>query len=213
LDLSEYWKDRGRDYYNELQRQPKYDRDRLKLQEENFIKFIKKYKFKTILEIGCGFGRYTKIINSILKPEKYVAIDISEKQIENAKKVVSDNKVDFQCIKIQDFQSTEKFEMVFASEILMHINFEDIEEVIKKLLSLSSDKIFSIDWYDDTSFGKTQKSYCFMHNYKTLYEKNRAKNVQIHMLPTSIILKMISTYAQLRGRHGIEKQAIIEVDV
>jgi len=211
LDVSEYWRNRGGGYYDELKNQTASEKSLLKTQEEHVLKLFQGKKFNSILEVGCGFGRYTKILYSLFKPEKYLALDISKEQIENAKKYVINEKIEFQCSKIQDFNSDQKFDLVFASEILMHINFEDIEEVIKKLSMFCKGSIVTIDLFEKDKIGSSSKGYCFVHDYSKLFEKNGAKKVKIHPIPIPLKIKTIGAYAKLRGRHGIDKQAIIEV--
>lgn len=213
LDLSEYWKSRGPGYKNEFKNQPKRVKTIFEEQERKTINLIHKYKFSRILEVGCGSGRYTKILYDLFKPKRYLAVDISIDQIENAKKYVGNDKVDFQCSRIQDLNINEKFELVFASEVLMHIHFNDINDTIKKLISQSSNKIISIDWFDKNKIGSEASGYCFMHDYEKLFKKNGAKKVTIHTLPLTVHYKMASIYAKLRGRHGIDTQAVIEIDV
>lgn len=211
MDVSEYWKNRGEGYYDELNNPTATEKSLLKTQEEHALKFFQGKEFNSILEIGCGFGRYTKILYSLFKPEKYLALDISQEQIENARRYVNNEKIKFQCSKIQDFASDQKFDLVFASEILMHINFEDIEEVIEKLCIFCKDSIVTIDLFEKDKIGYASKGYCFMHDYTKLFKKNGAKKVNIHEIPFPLKMKTISAYAKLRGRHGIDKQAIIEV--
>jgi len=180
MDLNEYWKNRGKDYYQKYQQDPKYLQKRHKKQEEKLLEILSNEKFERILEIGCGFGRYTKILSSIFNPEKYVALDLSQDQIQNAKKYINNNKIEFHCTKIQDFNSEEKFDLVFAGEVLLHISEEDIDDIISKIVKFSRKKIVSIDWYDEKRFGEEIKDYLFMHDYKKLYEKQGAKRVKTH---------------------------------
>ena len=210
MDVSGYWKNRGGGYYEELKNETSSVKSLLKTQEKHVVELLQGKKFNSILEVGCGFGRYTKILYSLFKPEKYLAIDISKEQIENAKKYVNNEKIEFQCIKIQNFNSDQKFDLVFASEILMHINFEDIEEVIKKLSMFCKGSIVTIDLFEKEKIGSSSKGYCFMHDYAKLFEKNSIKKVNIHPIPIPLKMKTLSAYAKLRGRHGIDKQAIIE---
>ncbi len=213
MDLNEYWKNRGKDYYEKYQLDPKYLQERHQKQEKKLLEILSNEKFERILEIGCGFGRFTKILSSVFNPEKYVALDLSQDQIQNAKKYINNSKIEFHCTKIQDFNSGEKFDLVFAGEVLLHISEEDVDDVISKIVKFSRKKIVTIDWYDEKRFGEEIKEYLFMHDYKELYEKHGAKKVKTHFLEIPLSLKMISTYAKLRGRHGIDKQAIFEVEV
>lgn len=213
MDVSEYWKKRGLSYYSEFQTHSKYEKARYKDQEERLKKLIQDLNFKTILEIGCGFGRYTKILSNLFDVKKYLATDLSNEQLENAKKYVNNDKIEFRQARIQEIDLNDKFDLVFASEILMHINFNDIENVIQKLISFSKNKIISIDWFNENKFGLDSGGYCFMHNYETLFKKYVAKKVTVHKIPLLTSLKLKNAYIKLRGKQEIETQAIIEVDV
>lgn len=208
MDVSNYWKNRGLGYKEELDKQPEFLKEQLLKQEKIVIEFLKNKKFNSILEIGCGTGRYTKILSSMFNPETYLAIDISQKQIENAREYVKNEKARFECVRIQDFKSEKKYELVFASEVLMHIDFKDIEKAIEKLVSLSSNLLVTIDWFNEKMIGKSNLGYCFMHDYRTLLKKNSIKKIEHIKIPHSLKLKTISRYAKLRRRQGIDTQTI-----
>lgn len=87
LDLSEYWKSRGPGYKNEFKNQPKWVKTIFEEQERKTINLIHKYKFSRILEVGCGSGRYTKILYDLFKPERYLAVDISIDQNRKCQKI------------------------------------------------------------------------------------------------------------------------------
>lgn len=213
MNHDNYWKLRGNNYLQEQRSNPKYIKDQLRIQEEKIINLLKNSTFNNVVEFGCGYGRFTKILVEQLKPENYVAIDISEGQINNAKNYVNNDKVKFHCLKIQEFNSKEKFDLVFSAEVLMHIPFSNIEQVIKKMISLCSKKIVTIDWYNDQKIGKESRGYCFMHDYSKLFMKMGVKSVKIQKLPTSFSLKLLNAYFQIRGHSKSETQAIIEIDV
>jgi len=78
--------------------------------------------FSTVLEVGCGFGRITKLLLSNF-PDilEYVAIDLSADQIENAKKYVKPvietkehNPLNFIVSDIQSFQGEKKYDFVVS---------------------------------------------------------------------------------------------------
>ncbi len=82
----EYWKERGKVYKQNF----KYDKN-FKLQEDTLIDYLKKYSFSTVLEVGCGFGRVTRLLLSAFPQIKeYFAFDLSPHQIENAKLNIQD---------------------------------------------------------------------------------------------------------------------------
>ena len=213
MDVSNYWKERGERYYDEFDDQPQYEKNRMINQEKKMVEILQNNNFNSILEIGCGFGRYTKILNDIIAPREFIALDISEDQIKKAKKYVNDQKVCFICNKIQEFVPNEKYDLVFAGEILMHIKPSEIESIIKKMVECTSGKIITVDWYNDKKIGDERLGYCFMHDYELLFKKYGAINIKEHKISLSPKLKLISKYAQIRGRTGIGTQSIFEVQV
>lgn len=213
MDVSEYWKKRGPDYQKELEEKSKALKLRLEQQEKIIKKLISKFEPKSILEIGCGSGRFTRILSTSTKFEKYLAIDISQEQIDNSKKYINNKKIDFQCIKIQDLDINKKFDLVFSSEVLMHINFNDINSVIKKMVSHANKKIITVDWFDSKKIGSTTGGYCFMHDYNKIFNENGVKEIINHNIPLQTYLKLIDKYAKIRGRDGFGKQSIFEINV
>ena len=86
MDLHEYWKQRGKKFDEELEKQSCYVKSIMRNQEKNVIKILRKNRWEKILEVGCGSGRLTKKIAELPEIEKFVAMDISPDLIENAKK-------------------------------------------------------------------------------------------------------------------------------
>jgi SAM-dependent methyltransferase len=171
---SEYWHERGKVYKKNF----RYD-DNKRLQEEFLIDYLNGISgsFESVLELGCGFGRITKLLltnyNNITE---YLAVDISPHQIENAKNLLScinlSNKVklDFMISDIQSLNLDKKYDLVILSEVLLHILPTEIGSIIKKLLSLSKKNIINIDWYEENP-PKKQAPHNFIHQYETLYKK------------------------------------------
>jgi SAM-dependent methyltransferase len=171
---SEYWHERGKIYKQDF----RYDANK-RLQEEFIIDYLNGISgsFKSVLELGCGFGRITKLLltnyDNIIE---YLAVDISPHQIENAKNLLSSmnisNKVklDFMVSDIQSLNLDKKYDLVILSEVLLHILPTEIDSIIKKLLSLSKKNLINIDWYEENPPNK-QAPHNFIHQYETLYKK------------------------------------------
>ena len=99
------------------------------LQERILLDYLKNIissssSFSTVLEVGCGFGRITKLLlsnfPSILE---YIGINLSPNQIENAKEFVKPaidtkehNPVNFIVSDIQSFQNERKYDLVISSK-------------------------------------------------------------------------------------------------
>ena len=112
--------------------------------------------FSTVLEVGCGFGRITRLLlSNFPNIHEYLAIDLSPDQIENAKEFTrpvietrKDNPLNFIVSDIQSFQNQRKYDLVIASEVLMHILPSEIEKAMIKLVSMSNRHVVNIDWYE-----------------------------------------------------------------
>ena len=172
---SEYWNERGKIYKKNF----RYDNNK-RVQEEFLIAHLNNNSgsFKSVLELGCGFGRITQLLltnyNNITE---YLAVDISPDQIENAKSLLSSTnklsqqvKLDFLVSDIQSLRLDKQYDLVILSEVLLHILPTDIDSVIKKLITLSKKHIINIDWYEDIP-PKSQASHNFIHQYEALYKK------------------------------------------
>ena len=171
---SEYWHERGKIYKKNF----RYDKNK-RVQEEFLIAHLNNISgsFKTVLELGCGFGRITQLLlSNYSNITEYLAVDISPDQIENAKSLLSSTKLpnhvklNFIVSDIQSLDLDKQYELVILSEVLLHILPTEIDSIIKKLISLSQKHIINIDWYEDHP-PKSQASHNFIHQYETLYKK------------------------------------------
>ena len=172
---SEYWHERGKVYKKNF----RYDKNK-RVQEEFLITHLNNISgsIKSVLELGCGFGRITQLLlSNYHNITEYLAVDISPHQIENAKSLLSSTKVsnnqvklDFLVSDIQSLKLDKEYDLVILSEVLLHILPTDIDSIIKKLISLSKKYIVNIDWYEDNP-PKSHASHNFIHQYEELYKK------------------------------------------
>lgn len=170
----EYWSQQGKTYREGF----RYNKD-FELQEKILIDYLKGYfvshtPFSTVLEVGCGFGRITKLLLSNFPYiSDYLAIDLSVDQIENAKEfarpaVTRHDQLNFVVSDIQSFQNQKRYDLVVASEVLMHILPSEIEEVMRKLVTISKKHVVNIDWYEEQT-PKKAAPHNFVHQYEKIY--------------------------------------------
>jgi ubiquinone/menaquinone biosynthesis C-methylase UbiE len=129
--------------------------------------------FSSVLEIGCGFGRITNLIlSNFSEIREYIAIDLSPHQINEAEKYVnglrSSRPLRFIVSDIQSLDLKNKYDLVLASEVLMHVLPSDIEHVIGKLVDMSSRHVTDIDWYED-KLPRDVAPHNFIHQYEKIY--------------------------------------------
>jgi SAM-dependent methyltransferase len=194
---SEYWHERGKVY----QKNFRYDKNK-RLQEEFLITHLNGISgsFKSVLELGCGFGRITKLLlTNYSNITEYLAVDISPDQIENAKKLLSSTKLpneiklDFLVSDIQSLKLDKKYDLVILSEVLLHILPTEIDSIIKKLITLSNKHIINIDWYADHS-PRIQARHNFIHQYETIYKKYTEPSTIIKRIPIKRKKKFLGTH-------------------
>jgi ubiquinone/menaquinone biosynthesis C-methylase UbiE len=188
----EYWLERGKVYKQEFQYNKKF-----KLQEQMLIDYLKKQvSFSTVLEVGCGFGRITKLLLSNF-PEitEYVAVDLSPEQIENAKKYVLgvDKRTALRFI-VSDIQSLEldsKYDLVIAPEVLLHILPSEIKDVIARLERWSKRNIVNIDWYEE-EVPRKAAPHNFIHQYEEIYRQmpRVARIIRIPIIKSGMFSKI-----------------------
>lgn len=183
---SEYWHERGKIYKKNF----RYDKNK-RLQEEFLIAHLNSIpgSFKSVLELGCGFGRITKLLlTNYSTITEYLAVDISPDQIENAKTLITSTKLpnevklDFRVSDIQSLKLDKEYDLVILSEVLLHILPTDIDSIIKKLITLSKKHIINIDWYEDEP-PKNQALHNFIHQYEAIYKKYTDPSTTIKRIP------------------------------
>jgi ubiquinone/menaquinone biosynthesis C-methylase UbiE len=190
---SEYWQERGKVY----QKNFVYDKDK-RLQESMLIKHLSDNIFnsddsvKSVLELGCGFGRITKLLlTNFPNIQEYLAVDLSSHQLENAKKYVDshNDKITFVLSDIQTLNiNNKKYDLVIISEVLLHVIPSEIDSIIKKIISLSNKHIVNIDWYEDKlpKDYKKRATYNFIHQYEAIYKKYTEPSTTIKRIPIRI---------------------------
>lgn len=99
---------------------------------------------KDVLDVGCGRGRIARILNRALPGAEYTGMDIGDAQISHTLTVRPDG--EFYLSRLQDFSPLRDWDLVIASEVLMHIPPQDIGAVCDKLKGLARKWIVTVDW-------------------------------------------------------------------
>jgi len=104
-------------------------------------------KNSKILELGCNVGLKLSILQK-LGFTNLTGVEINKKAFEIAKK--NHVNIKFYNSSIEEFDpGQEKFDLVYTSGVLIHINPKALPEIIKKIISLSKEYIFDSEYYSD----------------------------------------------------------------
>lgn len=104
--------------------------------KEKLFDLVGDYNEKTILDLGCGIGVFSKDLSN--KAQKVVGIDISEKCIEYAKSKNNSDNIDYFTMDINNINLIkEKFDIVFSDMVFNYI--EDYDKLLLNIYELLND--------------------------------------------------------------------------
>lgn len=127
-DLVSYYNDRAQEY-EKVYLNPDEQEDLLKAETV----FQDLFSKKTVLEIACGTGYWTKRIAETAT--SVLATDVNESVIEIAREKRMNNNVTFAVADMYSFTPDKKFEGVFGGFIWSHILLQDLDKFIDKVRS------------------------------------------------------------------------------
>lgn len=168
FDVNQYWLKRGRDYIGEP-----LSRDYHRLQEKFLFDLLRasRMPMDRILEIGCGFGRVTRLLAEHFPSAQITALDLSPDQLDNAQRYCwqAPNVV----FELYDFCSGLPFpgagyETAIAIEVFLHHPPEVVRRLIEKLSGVSRG-IVNIDWSEQWPW-KTAE-HVWVHDYVAIYQE------------------------------------------
>ena len=111
---------------------------------KRLMTFIKNESPKKILEIGCGTGFLTELINENFKFETFDAVDI----VEDCKKFINkiNPKINFIVNDIEEFlkNNEEKYDLIISNASLQWVsNFDLVINTLKESLNIGGELVFS----------------------------------------------------------------------
>ena len=134
-EIKKFWDNRAKGYKGNWQATlgEKYLRQ---LEIRMVIKFIKRFKPRTVLDIGCGNGYSTKEYSKMFPKIHFTGIDYSEQMILYARETQLKNCHLFADILKPDSLPKNKFDLILTQRCLQNLcDYESQTMAIKNLLS------------------------------------------------------------------------------
>jgi SAM-dependent methyltransferase len=167
FNVNQYWLERGRTYIDEKRTPPEFHR----LQERFLLDVLKRSGMPMwrLLEIGCGFGRITKLLADTWPEADITALDLSPEQLAHARHYCDDRRrLRFEQY---DFYSGlplpgDSYDVVIAIEVFLHHPPEFVAGLFRKLAAVSG-HIVNIDWSE--KWAGPLPEHVWVHDFAELY--------------------------------------------
>lgn len=158
----DYWLHRGKGYIHEAHIESQFHRD----QEKFLIRQLRSFTPKTILELGCGFGRVTAVMADEFPNADIMAFDVSPDQIDRAVHDYRRSKVHFVCADVTKIQHFLRFDVAVAIELFLHLHHHDLLKLVPTILK--SCRVLIHDF--DVNPIDYKSRHITMHNYGEIYQ-------------------------------------------
>lgn len=141
--------DKTRTFYDDYDESMRLTQDNRHLVEYHRKKFlygclINAYKPKTILQIACGTGAYTKCLCEIYPNIKITASDLIEKHVEQVPDYPNLTKLVWDC-STEILKSFGQFDMILVEGAWYHLEYGDRIKLLDNIKKLNA-KVVVIDW-------------------------------------------------------------------
>ena len=200
-----FWNDFGPRYFELFRKKEQFLKDVPWL-----IDRLKVLKPKSVLEVGCGFGRILPQLIDAKAAEEVQGIDISESILKSSEKYFAPieeaqlkqgeeaPKLDFSKIHLQVMDArrmafeSEIFDLVFSCELLQHLSTEDCEQALMEMVRVSKRYVIAMERW----------AYPHEHSEPHIWSHNIADMLQrlgVHILQTTTVsMGMSGIIAQKR---------------
>ena len=153
----DYWRERGQTMESGYKAS-----DAHLAQQTVLLKVLGPIKFKSVLDVGCGFGRIGELLAD--RDVDYTGIDVSPQMIAAAKKRLPGGR--FAVTSLDEFEG-DTYDLVLAVEFLMHVPPDEVADAVNTMRSLANRHIVTCDWTE--AIKKPAAPHNWLHDYEALF--------------------------------------------
>ena len=223
FDVNAYWLNRGKTYMNEQ----RLFTEPYQLQEQFIVGTLasQNMPMRSILEVGCGYGRITKRLAETFSEARITALDLSPEQLKNAQIYCAEylDRIDFHEYDIYSGKPLpgSRFDTAVAIEVFLHHPRHAVIQLLQRLSDIA-DNLVNYDWSED--YTGPLAPHVWVHDYAEIYRnlglrcemfvEPRKFNGQQQKLfiaakrprkrPENHVVATMDAVAHLDGRNGIE---------
>jgi SAM-dependent methyltransferase len=176
FNVNEYWLKRGRDYIAE-----NFPAEYHRLQEQFLLDTLRRagIAYRRILDLGCGFGRITRLLATEFPEATITAVDLSQEQLANARHYCEGQaNVEFAPY---DFYSRQPppgghHDLIVAVEVFLHHPGSFLRQLLQRLAT-ACQYLVNIDWSEDWPWPRPE--HVWVHDYSVLYREVGLENAAL----------------------------------
>jgi len=161
----EFWENLGGDSYFEA-----FHTDKSR-NEDIFTHYIDIYKPKSLIDIGCGYGRYLKVISEKYPEISLYGVDIAESQIKKAKEYLDNESIILSVANGTHLPFEEKvFDMAITYGCFSAVKKRDINPFFQEIIRTTRDVgVFIEAYHPNNKSILNNNHYWYRHNYDKLF--------------------------------------------
>jgi trans-aconitate methyltransferase len=159
FDSAAYWRARGKVY------ERNFRAERYRAQEAALVETLRPLRFRTVLEVGCGFGRIGELVMELRPDVDYTGTDVSQDQLDAARRRLGP-RARLELGDLRRIATTRRYDLVLAIEVLMHVPPADIAAVVATLGALTRGTLVTLDL--SRPIGRKVSAPDFLHDYRAL---------------------------------------------
>lgn len=122
---------------------------------QHALEHVKENHYKSILDVGCGWGQFSAEVSELKEVERSVGIDVSESLIEEAKKLNGVFKAEYFHENIEDV--TEHYDLITFFGSTDYIAPNKIADTIKHCLDLANREVIMVNSLRKLPFEEMKK--------------------------------------------------------
>lgn len=145
---------------------------------ETILAQLENVKFESIIDIGCGDGRFLREVGQRFTDKRILGIDYSSRAIALAKAM--NPTLDYRCINILDTPVDERFDVATMVEVLEHIPPEQVNDFLrstKAILRTSGLLVLTVPHVNKTVSNKHYQHFSSDTLYRILAPHFRVKRI------------------------------------
>lgn len=170
----DYYKHNEAEYKNYMKTYPPTQVQNARV-ADMLVERLKGLRWGSCLEVGCGYSLMTRVLMKNFRGKTYTCMDLSEDQVEAAKKYLSwhyeRKKVKIFQGDIIHYRSKKKYDLVLSTTVLSHIPEQYVEKAIENVCALAKMHIVIVEPTTEVIARLKKNDDQWLHNYRLLFAR------------------------------------------